>query len=137
IRSLSAEQLGPYANLLVRTPVPQGSISFFGPVERLCSIQFFKRFEADGFPKRNKIAMGFGHYRSWMMRIAYVPAEWARFYGRGDMARVADLPQDLTHLGNKARMGYGAVASVEVRPMEESRALVWEGRAMRPIPVRM
>lgn len=137
VQSLSTQDLGPYGRVLAYRGVSHASVSFFGPVERLSSIQFFKRFEPDGFPKRNKIAMGFGHYRSWMMRVVYVPAEWCRFYGRGDIDLVRDLLGDLTHLGNKSRMGWGAVAGVEVRETEENRSLVWEGRAMRPIPVRL
>lgn len=136
VRSLTPEELGPYRHLLVRSPVPQGSISFFGPVERLCSLQFFKRFEERGFPRANKIAMGFGHFRAWMMRVVYVPAEWAVFYGRGNIDLVRDLLGDLTHLGNKSRMGWGAVSAVTVTEMEENWALTRDGVAMRPIPVR-
>lgn len=136
VRSLPSEDLGPYAHMLSRSWITRASVSFFGPVERLASIQFFKRFEADGFPRRNKIAMGFGHYRSWMMRLVYAPAEWCRFWGRGDMHLVQDLLQDLTHLGGKSRMGWGAVSAVTVRETEQDRSLVWEGRAMRPIPTR-
>jgi hypothetical protein len=137
VQSYSARDLGPYAHALTRTPVAQGSISYFGPEEKLCSLQFFKRFEERGFPARRKIAMGFGHYRAWMLRVVYVPAEWAVFYGRGDVGLVRDLLDDLTHLGNKTRAGWGRVASVSVEEIEENRSLVWEGRAMRPLPVRI
>ena len=137
VQSYSARDLGIYANALARTPVPQASISYFGPHERLCSLQFFKRFEERGFPARRKIAMGYGHFRAWMMRVVYVPAEWAVFYGRGNVEMVRDLLDDLTHLGNKSRAGWGAVASVLVEELGENRSLVWEGRAMRPLPVRI
>jgi hypothetical protein len=136
VESYCSEDLGPYAHVLSRSWIPQGSISYFGPVEKLASLQFFKRFEDRGFPARRKIAMGFGHYRAWMMRVVYAPVEWARFWGRGDMHMAADLLQDLTHLGNKCRAGWGQVASVEVTPSDEGRAVVWQGQAMRPIPIR-
>lgn len=135
--SYSARDLGDYARALVRSPVPQASISFPGPEERLCSLQFFKRFEEARFPARRKIAMGFGHYRAWMMRVVYQPSEWVRFWCRGNVDMVRDLLGDLTHLGNKARAGWGAVARVDVRETEDNRALVWEGRAMRPLPTRV
>ena len=136
VRSLSARELGPYANLLARTPVPHGSISFFGPVEKLSSLNFFKRFEERGFPARRKIAMGFGHYRAWMMRTVYCPVEWARFYGCGQVDLVRDLLGDLTHLGNKSRMGWGAIASISVEEQELDESVVADGYAMRPIPTR-
>lgn len=136
IRSLRGSELGPYEHMLRRQPVPAGSISFFGPVERLASLQFFKRFEERGFPGRRKIAMGFGHYRAWMMRTVYCPVEYARFYGAGNIDLVRDLLRDLTHLGNKSRQGWGAVASVSVEPCDVDRSVVADGYAMRPIPIR-
>jgi len=112
------------------------SVSQFEPETRLTSLQYFKRFEADRFPRKRKVERGSGHYRDWMLRWVLVSAEWCTFYGVGDIALLRELLEDLTHLGNDTRVGWGRVQRWELIPWSEDWSLVRDGRAMRPIPVR-
>lgn len=127
----------PYRHVLLKTgELVHASVSFFEPQPKRASLQYFKRFEAERFPKKGKIDRGRGHYRDWALRWVYVAAEWCVFYGVGDLAVLGDLLQDLTHLGNDTRVGWGRVQAWQLEPIPEDRSLVWQGRAMRPIPVR-
>lgn len=143
---LTDADLGPYARILARFGGRQpgewvqcASASRFDPPDvPYGSLQYFKRFEADRFPARPaKVHMGSGHYRAWMLRTVYLPAETVTFYGCGKIDRVRDLLIDLTHLGNDSRVGWGEISEVTVSEIPEDRSVVWKGCAMRPIPVRM
>ncbi|MDQ7851146.1 MAG: hypothetical protein RB148_12825 [Armatimonadota bacterium] len=136
VTSLSAKQLGRYQRVLRQWwELPQASVSFFHP-DDLFSLRYFKRFEPRGFPGERKIDLGRGHYRTWMLRHVYCPAETVTFYGTGDLELVRDLLSDLTHIGNDNRVGWGRIHRLEVTELPEDRSLVWEGKAMRPIPIR-
>jgi len=51
---------------------------------------------------------------------------------------VQQLLELLTHLGNDTRMGWGLIDKkrMELEPIPEDRSVVWQGKAMRPIPIR-
>lgn len=145
-RPLTETEFGPYRRVLARFGARSpgdwmicASASIFDPPDLpYGSLQYFKRFEADGFPdKPAKISPGSGHYRSWMLRTVYLPATTATFYGRGEVGLVRELLDDLTGLGNDTRMGWGEVATVDLIEIDEDRSVVWEGRATRPIPTRL
>jgi hypothetical protein len=138
-RPLYGRALGPWNVVLTRTgPLAHASVSHWHPAETpYASLQYFKRFEAQGFPGRGKVRQGFGHYRAWLLRWVYLPVEQATFYGHGRLDHLADLLQDLTHLGNDPRVGWGRVARWELTPTPSDWSLVRDGRAQRPIPTRL
>jgi hypothetical protein len=115
------------------------SVSEFAPDVPFETLRYFKRFEHDGFPlgNRTKVNMASGHYRTWMMRTVYVPCETVTFYGVGLMGQVTDLLGDLTHLGNDGRIGWGQVHDVRVERWPHDWSLLRDGKATRPIPLRM
>jgi len=115
------------------------SVSFFDPPDvGYYVLDYFKRFEETPCLTRRqrKVPLGTGRYRSWRLRWVYVPAETVTFYGRGQVDLLRDWFQDLTHLGNDTRVGWGRLASWTLDVIPEDRSLVSDGRAMRPIPVR-
>lgn len=140
---LAADEMGPYCRTLRVTNdgmdgLTHASVSWFDPPDPAYrSLQYFKRFEERGWPRRNKVPLGSGHYRTWLLRWVYLPVHTVTFYGCGDIALVRDLLADLTHLGNDHRVGWGRIAALTVEPLAEDRSVVWQGRAMRPIPVRL
>jgi hypothetical protein len=138
---------------VVSTPIPRAwhhvvvhyrglawaSISCFNPPDvGYQTLQYFKRFEETPHLSRRqrKVPLGSGRFRTWMLRWVYVPAAAVTFYGRGQVHLVQELLSDLTHLGNDTRVGWGRIADMRLEVLEQDRSLVWEGRAMRPIPVR-
>lgn len=135
---LGEREKGKYAHIF---PLIDGlvhaSASIFSPGDKHGTLQYFKRYEAQGSPGRAKVNLGSGHYRNWMMRWVYVPAETVTFFGFGRIAHIHDLLPDLTHLGNDTRVGWGRIQSMEVQETEEDWSVVYQGRAMRPIPVRL
>lgn len=136
VQHLSQQDKGKYAHIF---PMVDGlvhaSASTFRP-EKYCTLQYFHRYEAQGDPRPRKVNLGSGHYRNWMMRWVYIPAETCTFYGYGRIAHIRDLLEDLTHLGNDTRVGWGQLTSIDVRETPEDWSVVCQGRAMRPIPTR-
>ncbi len=128
-----------YRNLLSRQHhIPHASISFFDPPDAAYrSLQYFKRFEAEGFPGRRKVQVGSGHYRNWMLRWVYLAAHTVTFYGCGNLPEIRELLGELTHLGNDNRVGWGKLAALTVERTDADYSLVKDGRAMRPIPTRL
>jgi len=121
-------------------PIWRGSVSFFQP-EELHTMMIYKRFHtpyAAEMPwKRKYIYRGSGPLRDWMIRLPYIPAETVTFYGHGNLQETLRLLSFLPGLGKKTVYGFGAFRSVEVEELQEDRSVVWEGRAMRPIPLSM
>lgn len=115
-----------------------GSVSHFTPDDLpYGTLEYFKRFEADRFPKNGKVNTSSDHFRVWMLKTIYMPAQTVTFYGRGLIGHIAELMQDLTHLGNDARMGWGEVADWRLEKTPDDWSIIRDGVAMRPIPVRM
>jgi hypothetical protein len=126
----------PYQDVVgSRAGLRFASVVEFGPQPKLGSLDYYSRVDED-LPKR-RVRIGVGPYRAWLMRWVYVSAEWARFWawGRRDLAE--ELLEDLDGVGNDTRVGWGRVLDVRVEDTEEDRSVVWEGRATRPIPVRL
>lgn len=131
-----AEQPPWVAMLTQHHGVRFASVSFFDN-DGLDSLQYFKRFHEEGCPPALKNCyIGHGYYRAWMNRWVYMKASECRFYAHGHLETLQDLLQDLTHLGNDTRVGWGAVRDIEIGEIAEDRSCVYEGRAQRPIPIR-
>ena len=118
--------------------VRHASVSLFVPDLPPYTYTMFKRFEPEGYPRRGpqKVNIGSGHYRNYMLRLVLKPCERVEFYGYGAMDRIADLLSTLTHLGGEGRDGFGQIIGLDVEPIDEDRSLVAGGIAMRPIPVK-
>lgn len=132
---VSKDRMGRFARRFEkRDGVRCASVSFFEP-DKLGSLQFFKRPEAEGMPGVRKLTISNGQYRAWMLRTVYQACHTATFYGCGDVPVLRAALEDLTHLGDDVRVGWGRVAAWDLREITEDKSVVWEGRAMRPIPV--
>lgn len=117
--------------------VRHASVSLFAPDLPLKAAQYYKRFEPDGCPGTARVDLGSGHYRNYMLRAVLQPCETVTFYGCGDINKLRELLADLTHLGNDIRVGWGLIAGMTVREVAEDWSLTRDGRATRPIPVRL
>ena len=113
------------------------SVSFFSEPKRVYAATYYKRFEEHGCTARRKIQLGRGYYRNWMLRNIVVAADHCYFYGCGDIDRIASALQHLLAIGDNVRIGYGALHSWHIEPIDEDRSLIYQGKAMRPIPVRL
>ncbi len=119
--------------------VYHSSVSIFTPYT-LKTTTMYKRFyeAASESLGRKKIRVGSGCYRSYMMRTVYIPAHTVTFYACCDPALVKRLLEEyIFSLGNDTRVGYGVVNSVEIEEVDDDISLVYNGRAMRPIPVSL
>jgi hypothetical protein len=126
------------APLFLRTNgVKHASVSVFCPHLPPYTMAMFKRFEPEGFPRNGpqRVNIGSGHFRNYMLRQVLIPCERVEFYAHGDMARVRRLLSTLTYLGNDGRVGWGQILRLDVVPTDEDISLVAHGVAMRPIPV--
>ena len=98
----------------------------------------YKRFDERDCHKidtaTKKVQIDRGHYRAYMMKLPYVPANTVTFYGNGWLSEVLRLIQYLPGLGKKVAYGYGAIKSVSAEETREDYSLVKDGVAMRPLP---
>ncbi|MEN6546043.1 MAG: hypothetical protein ABFE07_08390 [Armatimonadia bacterium] len=117
--------------------VRHAGVSIFGPEAETYTATMFKRFEPEGYPETGaqRVNLGSGHFRNYMLRSVLVSCERVEFHGNGDMERVGRLLRQLPHLGNDGRVGHGDIIGLDIEPEEEDRSLVVGGIAMRPIPV--
>jgi len=118
----------------------RASVSQFNP-NCLFTTTFYKRFHeplatTQGF-KHKTIDIGRGRFRGWMLKLPYIPAETVTFYAYGDIQEVLRLLNHLAGLGKKIVAGFGAFKSISVEELDEDRSIVWNGKAMRPIPLSM
>lgn len=114
--------------------VPVASVSIFEPQAGLAVFSFFKRGDFP-FP-RGRVERSRGFFKDYYLRAAYIPAVRVRFYCTGELEEVARLCRKVPALGKERNIGFGFIKRVEVREVEEEWGLVWNGVAMRPIPVR-
>lgn len=137
VQHLPPERMGPYRDLLLRTmELHHGSASLFGPEVTYSTLQYFKRFDHRFAPGTfRRVYLGHGQFRSWMMRAVLASCAWARFYCCAKRELLEDLLGGLWGLGNDTRIGWGRVWRIEVEPVPECRCFVYQGRAMRPIPI--
>jgi len=88
------------------------------------------------FP-RGKISRARGFFKDFYLRAIYAPVKRVLFYCTGELDEVQRLCSKVPALGKERNIGFGLVKRVEVHEIEEERGLVWNGLAMRPIPVRL
>jgi hypothetical protein len=122
---------------LYHNAVFHASISFFSEPNRIHSVQYFKRFEERNCPAKRKINIAKGYYRHWMLRSVVIAADHCYFYGCGNIDRIAQLLRHLVALGDNTRIGWGTLHSWHIEPTPDDYSLVKDGKAQRPIPVRL
>jgi CRISPR type IV-associated protein Csf3 len=122
---------------LYHNAVFHASISFFSEPNRVYSAQYFKRFEERNCPTKRKVNIARGYYRNWMLRSVVIAADHCYFYGCGNIDRIAQLLHYLVALGDNTRIGWGTIHSWHIEPTPDDHSLVKDGKAMRPIPVRL
>jgi hypothetical protein len=107
-------------------------------VSEASAATIYKRFDESRShliqTEKKRIDVGRGLFRAYAMRMAYVPARTATFYGHGDVKEVVRLVSHLPGLGKKVAYGYGMYRSVSVDETEADYSLVKDGMAMRPLP---
>ncbi|MEM3480656.1 MAG: hypothetical protein QXP84_07665 [Candidatus Korarchaeum sp.] len=99
----------------------------------------YKRFfeaKAHEIRKAKKVDVVRGPFRSWALRLPYVPSKKAVFYAVGDEEEIGKLLRHLPGLGKKTAIGFGEIRSFTIERSEDN-SLVMDGIAMRPIPVKM
>lgn len=122
------------------TFVYKASISFLEPRQiYLTTIykRFHERWSHEIRTKKRYIDTSRGRFRGFMMKLPYIPAKRVIFYCRGEKDRIEELLKGLAGLGKKVAIGFGTFREFKIEVIEEDRSLVWNGRAMRPIPISM
>lgn len=134
------------------------------PIKKWCSSKVPKRcvyrasvaiFDAEGFQltkiykrfasqyahiirtKKRKLDIARGPFRSWAIKLPYVPATKAVFYVYGSKSKIEELLEHLPGLGKKVVVGFGEIRDFEIEEIEEDYSLVKDGIAMRPLPTWM
>lgn len=114
------------------------SVSFFDCTDKYVD-KFYKRYGEKYAPyvdsRRTKIPKTSGEFKASIFKQAYYPARECSFYFRGDAGQIAELFENLPHLGVEGTRGYGAIEDIDVRTIETDMSLVHDGVAMRPIPI--
>ena len=75
-----------------------------------------------------------GKYKSWMESYVKKNVDEVVYYTNGDFDVICSLLEDLRYLGKKASLGYGKVSKVRVEEINEDMSLVYNNKAMRPLP---
>ena len=91
-----------------------------------------KRADVDHYRLPGKVITSGGPYKSLNIPRAVLHTPCLDTHLRGDPDRLRLLLARIPYLG---RAGLGSVASVEIEPAED-RALVWQGRPQRSLPVQ-
>lgn len=101
--------------------------------------RIYKRFDESDplLQTKAKIRRGSGYYRDYMIQMPYAVATALTAYMHGDTKEVRRLLYRLNGLGKKTVIGGGQILSIELQPTETDCSLVYEGRAMREIPVEI
>jgi len=120
--------------------VYHASVSFFDVTDYF-STTIYKRFcekhlDAKRLRKK-KIDRGRGKFKDFMIQLIYIPATRVTFYANGDPDEIQDLLKGMAGLGKKTAIGYGSFRHYEIEEAGRDCSLVMDGKAMRPIPVRM
>jgi len=119
----------------VRIAVPLASAGMFDSGEYKMET-IYKRFEDRFCSFRGKIRIASGMFKSYAMRHIYIPARSVTFFVYGDFEFLKDLIcRNIFAIGNDVRIGYGFVKKCLVERDSLKRTVVWNGIAMRPIPV--
>jgi len=88
------------------------------------------------FPK-GKIERGRGFFKDFYLKVVYIPTKTVRFYATGEKEEIERLASKISSLGKERNIGFGFVKKAEVRETEQEWGLVKDGKAMRPIPVKL
>jgi len=119
-------------------PIYHASVSFLEP-KQLYTVTIYKRFHERHAEtlRRKYIQRSRGRFRDWAIKLPIIPAEKVVFYAYGDLHETLRLLNHLPGLGKKVNIGFGAFKSIEIEELKEDHSVVWRGKAMRPIPVKM
>jgi len=116
------------------------SVSFFD-TDRKFATTIYKRFCTEYLEflntKKQRIVRGSGFYRDYMMRMIYIPAKTVYFFVNGNKTEISRLLKSVICLGKKTAYGYGRVKSIRVEDADRDYSMIKDGKAMRPIPMRM
>lgn len=128
-------------NLPLKTTngIRHASASFFDDTEKRTTKLYKRYMEGRSHmvdSRRNKIRTNSGVYKNDIIRLPYYPASECMFYfGATAPDRLQQLFNDhFSALGKKRAVGFGAVREMEWSETEEDMSVVYDGRAMRPIP---
>jgi len=116
--------------------IPLASASIFHEPKQYITLSHYKRTDQDVFPQK-KLNISSGIFRNHQWRNILLVAPACTFYATVNLRLLHELLPYLTHLGNDTRIGWGRVLDYELERLDEDRSLCYEGRAMRPIPVRL
>ncbi len=91
--------------------------------------------------ERSNLSQQRGDYKATLDKHKAFDTDFVCWYGRGDVAQIEGLLQDMHFVGKKARQGFGQVTSWDLFDVPEDLSL-WrsvQGRdiPMRPIPVEV
>lgn len=75
-----------------------------------------------------------GRYMGYNMPIFCRHALAVRWYAVGDIARLADMLAEITHVGKKIAQGWGRINAWRVEPWAEDWSVWRDGRLMRARP---
>lgn len=124
------------------------SISFFDDeIKVLDSTDFnidtvYKRFEGKdtAYLKRNKnkgkIRKGSGKFKSYAMKLPYISPGTVTFFAHGNIEGLKYLLRHVHCLGLKRSINALNVKSLKIKEIEEDKSLVYQGKAMRPLPCK-
>lgn len=116
------------------------SVSFFDTDAKFATT-IYKRFCTEYLEllntKKRKIARGSGFFRDYMMRMIYIPAKSVHFFVNGNRKEIERLLKSVVYLGKKTAYGFGRVKSIHIERTERDYSMIKDGKAMRPIPMRM
>lgn len=85
--------------------------------------------------KQHAVRTGSGKHRSYSMPIVYIPTPKITFFADGNPKETNRLLQHLAGIGKKHAIGYGMAKSVEVIEGSEGKAMTYNNKAMRTLPV--
>jgi len=116
------------------------SVSQLIPDVPVKTTNIYKRFETGGSDNLNmkKVYRGSGYFRDYILRQPIFAVRYVNFFGNGDIVFIGKLLDELiVGLGNDFRIGFGLIRDWEIEETEEDMSLIWQERAMRPIPIQM
>lgn len=83
----------------------------------------------------NRLTIAGGPYKSTNIPVQTLVTPWLDFYLIADQEPVRDLLGEALGIGRGYSSGLGTILGVEYLPDPEERALVWQGRPMRSLPL--
>lgn len=116
--------------------------------KRVQTVTIYKRFDADdidlwdavgksGKPLSKRVDNQRGPFKDWVIDLVLARDAQAEFFFLGEEEWVRDLCENhLTHLGKKACIGWGEIASLEIKRFDDPKLILLDenGCARRPLP---